>query len=58
MNIFFLDIFKDEKDILFVPNLHSVQIFIDGLPRKKCTKRSNNWVLTQDHMFTHSQKMR
>lgn len=44
----FLDIFKDEKDILFVPNLQSVQIFIDGLPRKKCTKRSNDWVLTRN----------
>lgn len=54
----FLDIFKDEKDILFVPNLHSVQIFIDGLPRKKCTKRSNNWVLTQDpyvYSFTENE---
>ena len=38
MNIFSFDIFKDEKDILFVPNLHSVQIFIDGLPRKKMYK--------------------
>lgn len=44
----FLDIFKDEKDILFVPNLHSVQVFVDGLPRKKCTKNSSNWVLTRD----------
>ena len=47
-NNLFLDIFKDEKDILFVPNLRSVQIFIDGLPKKKCTKRSNNWVLTYE----------
>ena len=47
-NNLFLDIFKDEKDILFVPNLHSVQIFIDGLPKKKCTKRSDNWVLTHE----------
>lgn len=44
----FLDIFKDEKDILFVPNLHSVQVFVDGLPRKKCTKNSSNWVLTRE----------
>lgn len=54
----FLDIFKDEKDILFVPNLHSVQVFIDGLPRKKCTKRSDNWVLTQEpyvYLFTEEE---
>lgn len=47
------DIFKDERDILFVPNLHSVQIFIDGLPIKKCTKKSDNWVLTQEPYIYH-----
>ncbi len=34
------------------------KIFIDGLPRKKCTKRSNNWVLTQDpyvYSFTENE---
>ena len=47
------DIFKDERDILFVPNLHSVQIFINGLLIKKCTKKSDNWVLTQEPYIYH-----
>lgn len=56
-NNLFLDIFKDEKDILFVPNLHSVQIFIDGLPKKKCTKKSGSWVLTHEpYKYVFSKK--
>ena len=56
-NNLFLDIFKDEKDILFVPNLHSVEIFIDGLPKKKCTKKSGNWVLTNEpYKYVFSKK--
>lgn len=29
----FNDIFKDEKDILFIPNIRSVKVFYDGKSR-------------------------
>ena len=43
----FNDIFKDEKDILFIPNIKSVRVFYDGIEQISRTKDPNKWVLTE-----------
>lgn len=43
----FNDIFKDEKDILFIPNIKSVRVFYDGIEHISRTKDPNKWVLTE-----------
>lgn len=43
----FKDIFKDEKDILFIPNIKSVRVFYDGIEQISRTKDPNKWVLTE-----------
>lgn len=43
----FNDIFKDEKDILFIPNIKSVKVFYDGDEQICRTKDPEKWVLTE-----------
>lgn len=43
----FNDIFKDEKDILFIPNIKSVRVFYDGKEKICRTKDPDKWVLTE-----------
>lgn len=44
----FNDIFKDEKDILFIPNIKSVKVFYDGKEQICRTKDPEKWVLTEN----------
>ena len=44
----FNDIFKDEKDILFIPNIKSVKVFYDGKEQICRTKDPEKWVLTKN----------
>ena len=44
----FNDIFKDEKDILFVPNVQSVKVFYDGEEKIKRIKNREKWALTEE----------
>lgn len=43
----FNDIFKDEKDILFIPNIKSVKVFYDGDEQICRIKDPEKWVLTE-----------
>lgn len=43
----FNDIFKDEKDILFIPNIKSVKVFYDGVEQICRIKDPEKWVLTE-----------
>lgn len=43
----FNDIFKDEKDILFIPNIKSVKVFYDGVEQIYRIKDPEKWVLTE-----------
>lgn len=44
----FNDIFKDEKDILFIPNIKSVKVFYDGEEQIYRIKDSEKWALTKE----------
>ena len=44
----FNDIFTDEKDILFIPNLRSVKVFYDGEEKIYRTKNVEKWALTKE----------
>ena len=44
----FNDIFKDEKDILFIPNINSVKVFYDGEEKISRTKDPEKWALTRE----------
>lgn len=44
----FNDIFKDERDIAFIPNIRSVKVFVEGEKTIECTKNSSNWLITLD----------
>ena len=44
----FNDIFKDEKDILFIPNIRSVRVFYNGIEQICRTKDVSKWALTQE----------
>lgn len=43
----FNDIFKDEKDILFIPNIKSVKVFYDGDEQIYRIKNPEKWALTE-----------
>lgn len=43
----FNDIFKDDKDILFIPNIKSVKVFYNGEEQICRTKDVTKWTLTQ-----------
>ena len=44
----FNDIFKDEKDILFIPNIKSVKVYYDGEEQICRTKDVTKWALTTE----------
>ena len=44
----FNNIFKDEKDILFIPNVQSVKVFYDGGERICRIKNREKWALTAE----------
>ncbi len=44
----FNDIFKDEKDILFIPNLKSVKVFYDGKEQIYRIKDQEKWAMTKE----------
>ena len=44
----FNDIFKDEKDILFIPNIRSVKVFYDGKEQICRIKDPEKWAMTQE----------
>ena len=44
----FNDIFKDEKDILFIPNIKSVKVYYDGEEQISRTKNPEKWCLTKE----------
>lgn len=43
------DIFKDVRDIIFIPNVEAVRVYIDGKLEVDCDKRKENgeWVVTK-----------
>lgn len=43
------DIFKDVRDIIFIPNVEAVRVYIDGKIEIDCDKRKENgeWVVTK-----------
>lgn len=43
----FNDIFQDEKDILFIPNIKSVTVFYNGVEQIRRIKDPEKWVLTE-----------
>jgi len=43
----FNDIFTDEKDILFIPNIKSVKVFYDGEEKICRTKDPEKWTMTR-----------
>lgn len=46
----FKDIFKDVRDIIFIPNVHSVKVFIDGTEIIHRQKDENNgWLLSKTY---------
>lgn len=47
----FNDIFKDEKDILFIPNIKSVRVFYNGIEQICRTKDVSKWALTQEPLI-------
>ena len=52
----FNDIFKDEKDILFIPNIKSVKVFYNGEEQICRTKDVTKWALTTEPLvYTFSQ---
>ncbi len=46
--VIFNDIFKDEKDILFIPNIKSVKVFYNGVEQICRIKDPVKWVLTEN----------
>lgn len=42
------DIFKDVRDIIFIPNVEAVRVYIDGILEVDCDKRKENgeWIVT------------
>lgn len=51
----FNDIFKDERDIAFIPNIHSVRVYKDGQLIIDCKKSSSHWLITEspyEYVFT------
>lgn len=43
----FNDIFEDERDIAFIPNIRSVKVYIDGNLAIDCKKNSEHWLITE-----------
>ena len=43
------DIFKDVRDIIFIPNVEAVRVYIDGNLEVNCDKRKENgeWIVTK-----------
>lgn len=53
----FNDIFEDEKDILFIPNIKSVKVFYDGEEQICRTKDVTKWALTKEPLvYTFTQE--
>lgn len=41
------DIFEDSNLILFVPNINSVKVFINGTNERTCNKNTDNWLVSE-----------
>lgn len=45
--VLFKDIFEDSNIILFVPNINSVKVFINGRTERICNKNVDNWLVNE-----------
>lgn len=41
------EIFEDSNLILFVPNINSVKVFINGINERTCNKNTDNWLVSE-----------